>query len=296
MDRYEQFRVAALDRGIPEDEVTRFAAHLRFAICANSPVDGEVVGRLGGLPRLPVGTEWPGSDYPLPFIGFVDCATLPRVEGLGLPEDGSLLFFLHHESDMEDCEEPQGRVLYVPAGTETETAAPPEDHDKRTHYCENIPFVIPERQISAWVRPELPEWLEDRDDDLADAEEPKRLLEELKHLDQLCEVVEELWPDTGRRSGIRFGGHFVNVGSSDGPWDNFATDSLHDLQGRNYGSWGEEEWHRQREEAYRLEQEWVALAQFPTESEVYYGSFLISPDDLAAKRFDRAHSFTMFTE
>lgn len=50
------------------------------------------------------------------------------------------------------------------------------------------------------------------------------------------------------------------------------------------------------EEEYRLIREWVPLAQFPTESEVYYGCFLISSDDLAAKRFGQMRSFTMFTE
>ncbi|HUQ55244.1 DUF1963 domain-containing protein [Lentzea sp.] len=56
------------------------------------------MGQGGGLPRLPVGVGWPGTS--LPFIASVDCAALPRAEGLPLPEDGSLLFFLHHEHDL----------------------------------------------------------------------------------------------------------------------------------------------------------------------------------------------------
>ncbi|HUQ55243.1 hypothetical protein [Lentzea sp.] len=52
-----------------------------------------------------------------------------------------------------------------------------------------------------------------------------------------------------------------------------------------------------REQAeYRLTREWVPLAQFYTESDYYYGCFLIGFDDLAAKRFDGMRSFTMFTE
>ncbi|MFJ8966024.1 DUF1963 domain-containing protein [Lentzea sp. NPDC102401] len=104
MNRYEQFRSAALDRDIPGDEVDKFSDQLRFAIWASTGgVEEESIGQLGGLPRLPVGVEWPGGEsYPLPFIGSVDCAALPRAEGLALPEDGSLLLFLHHEEDMED--------------------------------------------------------------------------------------------------------------------------------------------------------------------------------------------------
>ena len=78
MDRYEQFRSAAIDRGIPEDEAGRFAEHLRFAVWAWPCQDGEeVVGQAGGLPRLPVGMQWPGGEFPLPFIGSVECAALP---------------------------------------------------------------------------------------------------------------------------------------------------------------------------------------------------------------------------
>ena len=122
MDRYEQFHSAAIDRGIPEGEVGRFAEHLRFAVWAWPGEDGEdTVGQVGGLPRLPAGVEWPGGEPPLPFIGSVDCAALPRAEGLGLPAGGSLLFFLHHEEDMEEHPSTAySRVLYVPAGTETE--------------------------------------------------------------------------------------------------------------------------------------------------------------------------------
>ena len=42
MDRYEQFRSVAIDRGMPEDEVGRFAEHLRFAVWAWPGKDGEV--------------------------------------------------------------------------------------------------------------------------------------------------------------------------------------------------------------------------------------------------------------
>ena len=299
MDRYEQFRSAAIDRGIPEDEVGRFAEHLRFALWAWPGEDGEeVVGQMGGLPRLPVGVGWPGGDEsPLPFIGSVDCAALPRAEGLGLPADGSLLFFLHHEEDMEEHPSTAySRVLYVPAGTETEVAAPPSDHDSRTFFCENIPFLVPERRITARVAAELPDWIKDRDVQ-HEADTVKHLFDELKHIDQLCEIVGELWPETDDPywSPLRIGGYCRNIGGADDPHTQMTFDSVQNrTAGENLPI--EERWRLQREEKPQLVREWLPLAQFPTQSEEYFGCFLIRAEDLAAKRFDQMRSWTMFTE
>ncbi|WP_399342135.1 hypothetical protein [Umezawaea sp. Da 62-37] len=65
----------------------------------------------------------------MPFIGSVDCAALPRADGLGLPVNGTLLFFhvfLHHEEDMEEHPTTEfSRVLYVPADKKAEVTSPP---------------------------------------------------------------------------------------------------------------------------------------------------------------------------
>ncbi|WP_330276354.1 YwqG family protein [Lentzea sp. NBC_00516] len=300
MNRYEQFRSAALDRDIPGDEVDKFSEQLRFAIWASAgSAEEESVGQLGGLPRLPVGVEWPGGEsYPLPFIGSVDCAALPRVEGLALPEDGSLLLFLHHEEDMEEHSPLGGslyaQALYVPAGTDTAVASPPSNHDSATFFHENIPFLIPEHRLSAWVQPVLPDWIEERDVEF-EPDTVKQLFDELKHLDELCALVGELWPAQDRYAALRLGGYGREIGGQDGPWTQMASVNIGD---RPRGSdLQRAEWFRRlREEESRLRREWVPLAQFPTESDVYYGCFLISTDDLAARRFDRMRSFTMFTE
>ncbi|MFD4669633.1 DUF1963 domain-containing protein [Lentzea sp. NPDC058450] len=281
MDRHEQFRNAAIDRGIPEDEVDAFAEHLRFAVWARPAADGEEsAGRMGGLPLLPAGVDWPGGEFPLPFIGSVDCAALPRAEGLDLPADGSLLFFLHHEEDMEEHPSTDyARVLHVPAGTQTQEAAPPPDHDSRTFFCESIPFVAPEQRIAAQVLPELPDWIADRDV-------------------QLCELVDELWPEAKNRYRytLHLGGYCTNVGSSDGPHTQMSFDSVQEQRAANPDLSSDERWRLQREEEQRLVGQWLPLAQFSTQSEVYYGCFLIRTEDLAAKSFDRMRSFTMFTE
>ncbi|WP_370461608.1 DUF1963 domain-containing protein [Micromonospora sp. Llam0] len=129
MDHQGQFRHAAIALGIPDDEVSRFTEHLRLSIRLSGGSGGVPVGQFGGLPRLPVGMDWPSDGVgPLPFIFSVDCAALPRVDGFGLPAAGSLLFFLAHEQAAATGERRYGRVVFVPAGTDTEVAAGSTGH------------------------------------------------------------------------------------------------------------------------------------------------------------------------
>ncbi|GGP44875.1 DUF1963 domain-containing protein [Saccharothrix coeruleofusca] len=300
MDRYQQFRHAAIDRGFPDDEVDKFADQLRFAVWAGACGDGEeVVGQKGGLPRLPVGVEWPSSEAgsPLPFIASVDCAALPRAEGLPLPEDGSLLFFLHHESDYEEPlgESGYARVLYVPAGAETVVAAPPPDHDSTRFFNENIPFLLPEYRLTAWVEAVLPDWIGDEEEAELASDLVKELLADLKHLDELCELVDELWPP---REGATFylGGYCGEIGGQDPPRAIMADANFRNRHGAGPDFSNPEQVRLYDEEEYRFTREWVPLAEFRTNSDYYYGCFMISLDDLAARRFDRMRSFTMFTE
>lgn len=79
---------------------------------------------LGGLPKMPVGTEWPRAKpkKPLHFVAQVDCAGLPRDlwGGLG-PREGWLLLFVDIEAINEQKRRPIARVLHVPElGPETE--------------------------------------------------------------------------------------------------------------------------------------------------------------------------------
>jgi uncharacterized protein YwqG len=302
MNRHEQFRRAAIERGVPSDEADEFADQLRFAIWLGVGGPGEeVVGQRGGRPRLPVGAEWPssGRGSPLPFIASVDCAALPRAEGLPLPADGSLLFFLHHEEDLDAGPTEGGpefaRVLHVPAGTDTAVASPPPDHESTTFFHEDIPFLAPERLLSAWVDPVLPKWIEEQDVEF-EADVVKRLFDDLAHLEELCELVDDLWPESDRDPALRIGGYCREIGGQDGPWTQMAQAALRARHGDPSDLPRSERIRLRREEEYRLVRERVPLAQFHTESDVYHGCFLISSDDLAATRFDGMRSFTMFTE
>ncbi|MGI5498955.1 DUF1963 domain-containing protein [Lentzea sp. CA-135723] len=300
MDRFEQFRRAATDRGLPADDIARFADQLRFAVWARIALDGEdVVGQFGGLPRLPVGARWPSSEdgSPLPFLASVDCTALPQAEGLALPEAGSLLFFLHHEHDLLaplTADEPEyARVVHVPAGTETAPASPPASHDSRTFFHEDIPFLLAERPLSASVEPVLPRWVGDEDFDF-DSAVLEELAAELEHTGELCEVADELWPEPDRSAWLRLGGYCSRIGGQDPPWTRMTLagiTSTHDGGLADPGRFGPGD-----VEEYRLTREWLPLAQFYTGSDYHYGCFLISSDDLEAKQFDRMRSFTMFTE
>jgi uncharacterized protein YwqG len=89
--------------------------------------DDEAPSWLGGLPRMPVGTEWPRAKpkKPLHFVAQVDCAGLPQDlwGGLG-PREGWLLLFVDIEAINEQKRRPIARVLHVSElGPETEPPA-----------------------------------------------------------------------------------------------------------------------------------------------------------------------------
>ncbi|MFC5665112.1 DUF1963 domain-containing protein [Kitasatospora misakiensis] len=90
---------------------------------AASGPDGAVVGRLGGLPALPTGTDWPEfAGRPMQLLAQLDCAALaaafrstgPDAGGWPLPADGLLLFF--HDEWLSDFSGRGCRVLHIPAG------------------------------------------------------------------------------------------------------------------------------------------------------------------------------------
>lgn len=63
------------------------------------------VSRLGGLPSLPAGLNWPRDPKqgaPLHFLAQIDCAELPETEGLpDLPDEGVLFFFGDISAEMD---------------------------------------------------------------------------------------------------------------------------------------------------------------------------------------------------
>lgn len=286
MDHQGEFRRAALELGISDDEIDRFCQHLRLAIGLSPRGDGSPVGHIGGLPRLPVGMKWPSAgDIPLPLLLSVDCGALPRIDGFDLPANGTLLFFVHQEMDCGEWRADSGqyaRVVYVPDGTETAVAEPPDSTcvSKRIDVC-------------AELRAELPLWLEEGDadenwhefwedlewDDMSPFQQQlARYMErELPHLDELRSLAYGLWSS---------GAYLVIGGYADDELtvDSIAAKTHAKGQGLPYLD----------EDALQLASEWIPLANEARVYEEHYTKFMIRRDDLAAARWDKALTVTIF--
>ncbi|MDG9727749.1 DUF1963 domain-containing protein [Streptomyces sp. DH41] len=286
MDHQGEFRRAALELGIPDDEINRFSQYLRLAIGLSGRGDGPPVGHIGGLPRLPVGMKWPSAgDIPLPLLLSVDCGALPRVDDFDLPADGTLLFFVHQEMDFGGWRADPGqyaRVLYVPDGTETAVAEPP-----------NSACVGERIDVCAELRADLPLWLEEGDededwhefwedlewDDMSPFQQQlARYMErELPHLDELRSLAYGLWSSGAYLVIGGYADDELTVGS-------ILAKTLPKGHGLSYLD----------EDALRLASEWIPLANEARVYEEHYTKFMIRHDDLAAARWDKALTVTIF--
>ncbi|WP_037861423.1 DUF1963 domain-containing protein [Streptomyces sp. NRRL S-340] len=294
MDHQGEFRRAALELGIPDDEISRFSQHLRWSIGLLGRGSGSPVGQVGGLPRLPVGMEWPSAgDIPLPLLLSVDCGALPRVDGFDLPVDGTLLFFVDQEKDHEDSSGRYARVVYVPGGTETAVAEAPGS------VC-----VREQVDVCAELSAELPLWLEEGDEDegwheywedleweemLPFQQQLARYMErDLPHLDELRALAYRLWPSD---AGLFIGGYAdEEVINSIAEQTLAGREKAGELPAIPIAKW----YSHLEEEKHRLRSEWVSLARESLDYEIYSTSFFIRHDDLAAVRVDKALPVTKF--
>lgn len=296
VEYYGRFRQMAVERGIPNDEVSRFAELLRFVIGTSTTPSGAPVGQIGGLPRLPVGMEWPSSgDTPLPFVASFDCAALPRVDGLDLPADGSLLIFLHHEEAVEvdsmSEEQSYARVVYLPAGVAAEEPAEPEQTGQM--FYKPREFVESKHLLFPTVYAQWPEWLESEENNLPEFQ--RQLARELPHRRQLCALAAELWPKRWAYHP-HIGGYPPSI-----EWRfREYVNAIEDVRTSSKitatpGGLAVGESVSAEEEEHRLMQEWVSLVRFRAD-DVHAARFLIHREDLAAGRLDKALSCTEFLE
>ncbi|MFI8203905.1 YwqG family protein [Streptomyces sp. NPDC085937] len=242
----------------------------------------DVAGRLGGLPALPTAAEWPVREGhgPLSFIASIDCARLSVAAlDMDLPAAGTLLFFYFDgqldDGDAlvlaEDRESWAGaRVLHVAADEEVaERGAPaglkPYPVVPLTARVEMTATEPWHPSMRAAFAPAAP--LGNRYDHPVCSQE---------FLDALWEFDDEV--------GHRIGGHAHSVQN---PVELEIAEAVLD---------GEVSW-----DDPRLSEEaggWVLLAQFDSEeaADMMWGDagalyWLIRPEDLAERRFERA----MFT-
>ncbi|MFG2196085.1 DUF1963 domain-containing protein [Streptomyces sp. NPDC048639] len=261
---------------LPSDLAEKWIGQLRPGIALEEGTEaGPVVGYLGGLPKLADDMEWPVWKHgPLSLIASIDCAALPAgALDIPLPESGTLLFFCFGHGgdndtsdkyvgvDVEDRETWDGaRVLYVPAGVPTaerETPLGLEPHIRRPLSARET-TTAPDlwhvclRDIFAPGQPLASRW---------ETTYPKEFFQ------AACDLPEENTPH-------RIGGH-ANV------CQNPVEEELaYHLLGRD-----------QADDA-RLSEEargWVLLGHFYGDgSHDGWLYWLIRPQDLAERRFDRA--------
>ncbi|MEU6083389.1 YwqG family protein [Streptomyces sp. NPDC047108] len=262
---------------LPPDRAEQWISQLRPGIALEEGSEpGPVAGHLGGLPKLPDDMEWPVWKHgPLSLIASIDCAALPaRAVDIPLPEDGTLLFFSFDHGaagdtsetyvgvDIGDRETWNGaRVIHVPAGipaAERETPLGLEPHPRqplsaRATTTAPDPWHVCLRDVFAPGRPLNSRW----------SDYPEGFLEAG---DELAE------PNPPHR----IGGH---ANACQSPVEEELA----------YHLLGEE-----RSDDALLSQEaraWILLGHFYEYGRDGWLYWLIRPQDLAERRFDRA----MFT-
>lgn len=263
---------------LPAELAERWLALLRPGAHLVKATESEAVaGRLGGRPALPQGETWPvwPGHGPLSFVASVDCAAVPvGALDIVLPADGSLLFF-YFDGQIDDgaayvaADEPDtwagARVVYVPAGVPVAECAVPVGLE-----------AYPEVSLAVRVEPTAPDvW-----HPIMRAALPKDALD-----DGWPEEFTDALYDHSSGPGHRIGGH------ADPVQNPVEQEIAHGVLGADVG-WDDP---RVDEEA----EHWVLLAQFDTDddADMMWGDcgalyWLIRPQDLAERRFDRA-MFTM---
>lgn len=108
---------ALAHRHLPPDVAERWVGLLRPAVrLVTAAGPDAAVGQIGGLPRLPAEVEWPSWEGhgPLSFIASVDCAMLPKgALDITLPAEGTLSFF-YFDGQLDD-----GDALVLPEERES---------------------------------------------------------------------------------------------------------------------------------------------------------------------------------
>lgn len=258
-------------------ELLRPSARLAVATGSDS-----VAGHLGGQPKLATGVDWPvwEGHGPLSFIASIDCAALPaQTLNLDLPKSGSLLFF-YFDGQLDDGDAlvlaedrdswAGARVLYVPEGADVPDRETPEE-------LQPYPLV----PMTARVEMTAAEPWHPRIRETFAPGAP--FGQRYDHPVCTQEFLDALW-EFDDTVGHQVGGYAHSVQN---PVEIEIAEAV--LEGKV--SWGDP---RLSDEAGS----WVLLAQFDSEDAagMMWGDcgalyWLIRPQDLADRRFDRA----MFT-
>ncbi|WP_327710655.1 YwqG family protein [Streptomyces sp. NBC_00464] len=278
----DAFRALALQHLSPEDTekwLGLLRPGVRLEVATGSD---DVVGRLGGLPALPAATEWPEWEGhgPHSFVASIDCARLPTAAlDIDLPAAGTLLFF-YFDGQLDD-----GDALVLAedreswAGARVLHVAADEEVAERETPAELKPYPVVPLTARVEMTATEPWHPSVRAAFVPDAPLGNRY----DHPVCSQEFLDALWEFDGE-VGHRIGGHAHSVQN---PVEIEIAEAVLD---------GEASW-----DDPRLSEEtgnWVLLAQFDSEdaADMMWGDagalyWLIRPEDLAERRFERA----MFT-
>lgn len=137
---------------IPEELHADFERMIRKGLRLRHARDGdEIIGYFGGLPELPAGFAWPGSDrYPCEHVATIDLATLPTTD-LNLPTSGRISIF-------GDTRGQGGAFHYFPTEMPTREATPPPALVAEDRIFKRVPMayaVVPTIPSITWMHEHL---------------------------------------------------------------------------------------------------------------------------------------------
>ncbi|MFJ4831745.1 DUF1963 domain-containing protein [Streptomyces sp. NPDC088747] len=301
MSYTDEFRAFARRHGVSDDAITRIlwtvrpSTHLGMVRPGAIRPEHHVVGRIGGLPDLPLDTPWENGEY---FVADIDLSAIPRQPLYdGLPREGRLLLF--SSVDYHGAGDDPARVVHVPPGTPTALRPAPVYEGSHPMFVGDVQKLVEPRVLvldsaTGW---DVLDWL--WNDPYAEWNE-----EEATWIAQLGAAIEEYRARVGETPVVEQStGHLGGVEMNPPYWR------------ADYGR----EFLRRREEAvitlrdaperfdelYALaleqasEQEdglWVNLLEFGEDSLHHTGDgevgWIIERKDLLAQRFDRVrHSY-----
>ena len=249
---------------------------LRLVPSGAAPKPGS--SRLGGLPDLRSGVEWPrNGKKPLSFVAQVNLAELPRVERAdALPAEGLLSFF-YDLAKMPWGEKPAEHaaiaVIFTPPGAALGTAKRPKDLVAPDKYTNVDLEPTPVRAETEWTLPFV-RTREFRAMGIEEAEVPS-------YMDHIYGAMSEVWPGEEEPYHRMFGHADANQGD-------MTRRLAYQLAGKSKAIDSKPDPALEADAAtFRL------LLQIDTDEELgsHWGSgrlfYWIREADLAARRFDR---------